>query len=116
MNPGESYAYGASAPTDESSSPLARAQAKLAQRLQIFLDKSVPKRAARWSAYACVALVYAIRAYFLRGYYIVPYGLGIYNLNLKIGFQSPRRRRRWTVAADEQRTRIQTVRAAIAGV
>ena len=90
MNPGESYAYGASAPTDESSSPLARAQAKLAQRLQIFLDKSVPKRAERWSAYACVALVYAIRAYFLRGYYIVTYGLGIYNLNLLIGFLSPR--------------------------
>jgi hypothetical protein len=90
MNPGESYAYGASAPTDESSSPLARAQTKLAQRLQIFLDKSVPKRAERWSAYACVALVYAIRAYFLRGYYIVTYGLGIYNLNLLIGFLSPR--------------------------
>ena len=32
-----------------------------------------------------------MRAYFLRGYYIVTYGLGIYNLNLTIGLLSPAR-------------------------
>merc|ERR1712216_1080432 len=32
-----------------------------------------------------------LRAYFVHGYYIVTYGLGIYNLNLMIGFLSPAR-------------------------
>ncbi|CAL56905.1 Retrieval of early ER protein Rer1 [Ostreococcus tauri] len=88
-NVGESYAYGAS--TDASSSPFAKAKAQLERRVQTILDRSVPFIAQRWSFYAFVAFVYAVRAYFLKGYYIVTYGLGIYNLNLLIGFLSPQR-------------------------
>ena len=36
-----------------------------------------------------VIAVYALRVYFLKGFYIVTYGLGIYNLNLLLGFLSP---------------------------
>ena len=36
-----------------------------------------------------MAFVYLIRISFLHGWYIVTYGLGIYNLNLIIGFLSP---------------------------
>ncbi|CAA6671259.1 unnamed protein product [Spirodela intermedia] len=37
-----------------------------------------------------VALVYVLRVYLLQGFYIVSYGLGIYLLNLLIGFLSPK--------------------------
>ena len=36
-----------------------------------------------------VALIYVIRVQLLAGFYIVTYGLGIYLLNLLIGFLSP---------------------------
>lgn len=36
-----------------------------------------------------LVLIYVIRVYFVEGFYIVSYGLGIYILNLLIGFLSP---------------------------
>ena len=36
-----------------------------------------------------LVLIYFLRVYFLDGFYIVTYGLGIYNLNLLIGFLTP---------------------------
>lgn len=36
-----------------------------------------------------VALVYVLRVYIVQGFYVVSYGLGIYILNLLIGFLSP---------------------------
>jgi hypothetical protein len=36
-----------------------------------------------------VLLLYTLRVWFLRGFYIVSYGLGIYNLNLLLGFLTP---------------------------
>merc|ERR1719192_1812076 len=33
--------------------------------------------------------IYGVRVYLLQGYYIVTYGLGIFILNLFIGFLSP---------------------------
>ncbi|EEC69780.1 hypothetical protein OsI_00052 [Oryza sativa Indica Group] len=36
-----------------------------------------------------VAAIYALRVYLVQGFYIVTYGLGIYLLNLLIGFLSP---------------------------
>jgi hypothetical protein len=76
-------------PSAEESSRAAQLQAQLERKFQTYLDKSVPHVSQRWSAFACVALVYLVRAYFLKGYYIVTYGLGIYNLNLLIGFMTP---------------------------
>merc|ERR1711977_111724 len=64
-------------------------QAKLGQRLQVLLDKSTPKPLERWLALGAVLLAYFIRVFLLQGFYIVTYGLGIYNLNLLIGFISP---------------------------
>ena len=34
-------------------------------------------------------LIYCIRVYLINGWYIITYGLGIYVLNLLIGFLSP---------------------------
>ena len=49
----------------------------------------MPHLQQRWAAWGGVALIYLIRISFLKGWYIVAYGLGIYNLNLIIGFLSP---------------------------
>ncbi|XAR57764.1 hypothetical protein NMG60_11026016 [Bertholletia excelsa] len=62
----------------------------LSQRYQYLLDKSTPHVLQRWIAFAFVAMIYIIRVYFLQGFYIVSYALGIYILNLLIGFLSPR--------------------------
>jgi len=63
--------------------------AKFSQRLQVLLDKSTPKPMERWLSLAMVLFIYFVRVWLLRGFYIVTYGLGIYNLNLLIGFLSP---------------------------
>lgn len=57
--------------------------------LQFYLDKSTPYIAYRWGFLAGMLLVYFLRVYFLEGFYIVTYGLGIFNLNLLLGFLSP---------------------------
>lgn len=66
-----------------------QARLKLGQQVQVLLDKATPKIGARWGALAALVLLYTIRVWWLRGFYIVTYGLGIYNLNLLIGFISP---------------------------
>lgn len=38
---------------------------------------------------ALTVLVYVARVWYLRGFYIITYGLGIYNLNLVLGFLTP---------------------------
>ena len=67
----------------------AQLQAQFNRKFQHYLDKSVPHIKERWGAFAVVVLIYLLRFSFLHGYYIVTYGLGIYNLNLVIGFLSP---------------------------
>ena len=59
------------------------------QRYQHLLDKSTPHVLNRWISFIVIAFIYAVRVYFLQGFYIVSYGLGIYILNLLIGFLSP---------------------------
>lgn len=61
----------------------------LQRRLQVILDKSTPHTLHRWLVYVAVLTVYAVRVYFLHGFYIVTYALGIYNLNLLLGFLTP---------------------------
>lgn len=65
-------------------------QAKMNQRIQIFKDKTTPHGKARWAAAAVLVLLYAIRIYFISGFYIITYALGIYLLHLFIGFLSPK--------------------------
>ena len=61
----------------------------LTRQFQYYLDKSVPQITARWIALGLLVLIYCVRVYFLQGFYIVTYGLGIFLLNLFIGFLSP---------------------------
>ena len=72
-----------------SSSPLAIALAKLNSRVQTLLDKSSPLIGPRWAALILVLVIYTLRVWLLRGFYIVSYGLGIFNLNLLLGFLTP---------------------------
>lgn len=59
------------------------------KRFQFYLDKSSPHAVYRWIGTAVLASLYALRCYYVQGFYIVSYGLGIYLLNLLIGFLSP---------------------------
>ncbi|OAY35509.1 protein RER1A [Manihot esculenta] len=61
----------------------------VSQRYQHLLDKTVPYILYRWIACLFVALIYALRVYLVQGFHIITYGLGIYMLNLLIGFLSP---------------------------
>jgi hypothetical protein len=70
-------------------SPFAKWRSEQSRKFQIFLDRSTPHTVPRWLVSLAVAFVYCLRVYFLQGFYIVTYGLGIYLLNLLIGFLSP---------------------------
>ena len=58
-------------------------------KYQKFLDDSIPYLPVRWASTFFVLTLYLIRVYSLGGWYIVTYALGIYLLNLLIGFLSP---------------------------
>lgn len=77
---------------DEPSQPSAVSKFfhSIQQRYQVVLDKTVPNTLSRWVFTFSLVLFYFIRVYFLQGWYIVTYALGIYILNLFIGFLSPR--------------------------
>jgi hypothetical protein len=59
------------------------------QQYQRVLDKTTPHVLWRWIGFSVVAFIYVLRVYFLQGFYVVSYALGIYILNLLIGFLSP---------------------------
>lgn len=61
----------------------------ISQRFQNLLDKSTPYLRYRWIAFLCIALTYVVRVCIVGGFYVVSYALGIYLLNLLIGFLSP---------------------------
>lgn len=54
-----------------------------------FLDMAVPWRSTRWIALVVSLILYLVRMYYLQGFYIVTYGLGIYLLNLALVFLTP---------------------------
>ncbi|KAI4295515.1 hypothetical protein L6164_035555 [Bauhinia variegata] len=56
---------------------------------QHYLDKTTPHTTYRWIGTLVLASIYAFRVFYVQGFYIVSYGLGIYLLNLVIGFLSP---------------------------
>lgn len=56
---------------------------------QYYLDKTTPHPVHRWIGTLALVLLYTLRVYYAQGFYIVTYGLGIYILNLLIGFLSP---------------------------
>jgi Rer1 family len=59
------------------------------RRIQHFLDKTVPHTPARWLGFLVTVLIYWLRVYTKGSHYIVTYGLGIYILNLFVGFITP---------------------------
>lgn len=77
--------------TEENLQPsfLSRLQQGLKRQFQTYLDAVVPHTALRWVALGLLMLGYCARVYYLQGFYIVTYGLGIFLLNLLIGFLSP---------------------------
>jgi len=68
---------------------LPRFYRSLSLQLQLLLDVSTPHTTIRWSVLLMLFIIYGIRVYLTQGFYIVTYGLGIYLLNLFIGFLTP---------------------------
>lgn len=61
----------------------------LEQRWQGVLDSLSPNTTVRWIVLVLSVIIYCVRVYYLQGFYIVTYGLGIFLLNLLIGFLTP---------------------------
>ncbi|XP_020088199.1 protein RER1B-like [Ananas comosus] len=80
---------GASSNGAAASVPLAKWRSDFSRTFQYYLDRSTPHTVERWIGTFVVAAIYVLRVYFVQGFYIVTYGLGIYLLNLLIGFLSP---------------------------
>jgi len=59
------------------------------RHFQIRLDATILYPQARWVSFCVFLVLYVWRVYLLQGFYIVSYGLGIYLLNLCLGFLSP---------------------------
>ncbi len=87
MQAGATTYAAAAAPAPAASGPSIFTQ--LRRQFQRLLDASVPFIFLRWFSLFSFILVYLLRVYLLQGYYIVTYGLGIFLLNLLIGFLSP---------------------------
>jgi hypothetical protein len=83
MDGGDSGGGGSAAAT------AAKWRSDASRAFQYYLDRSTPHATGRWLGTLAVAAIYALRVYMVQGFYIVSYGLGIYLLNLLIGFLSP---------------------------
>lgn len=59
------------------------------QKWQFLLDKTAPHALYRWIGFAIIMTLYCVRVYFINGFFIITYGLGIYLLNQFIGFLTP---------------------------
>lgn len=75
---------------DGDATPIAKWKSDFSRRFQYYLDRSTPHTVRRWLGTFAVAMIYVLRVYYLQGFYVISYGLGIYILNLLIGFLSPK--------------------------
>lgn len=57
---------------------------------QELLDRSVPYKKERWASFAGLIFIFLLRIFISRGWYIICYALGIYLLNLFLGFLTPK--------------------------
>ncbi|XP_054720373.1 protein RER1-like [Uloborus diversus] len=62
----------------------------LSQLHQHMLDTWTPFIFSRWTTTALVLIIYLIRVFYLKGWFIITYALGIYHLSLFIAFLSPK--------------------------
>ncbi|KDP38526.1 hypothetical protein JCGZ_04451 [Jatropha curcas] len=81
---------GAGGDTAPTMAPLAKWRNNFSMAFQYYLDRSTPHPMERWLGTLAAAAIYVLRVYYVQGFYIVSYGLGIYILNLLIGFLSPK--------------------------
>lgn len=81
-------AYGAKSFANESAPTYSPFQT-VTRRFKHLLDRATPHVYARWLGLAVFVLLYALRVVYIKGFYIITYGLGIYNLNLLLGFLTP---------------------------
>lgn len=58
-------------------------------KYQYYLDRLTPYTAARWVVAVLSIVAFLIRIYFVQGFYIVTYAVGIYYLNLFLLFLTP---------------------------
>ncbi|KAJ8763368.1 hypothetical protein K2173_002251 [Erythroxylum novogranatense] len=75
--------------SDSVASPVAQWGHDAWRMYQYYLDKTTPHTLYRWIGTLVVMAIYSMRVYYVQGFYIISYGLGIYILNLLIGFLSP---------------------------
>ncbi|KAJ0393406.1 hypothetical protein P43SY_000560 [Pythium insidiosum] len=68
---------------------IARVSASFKRKWQHLLDRSTIHVYARWVFAVFLLAIYLVRVLTLNAFHIVTYGLGIYLLNLFIGFLSP---------------------------
>ncbi|PAA57975.1 hypothetical protein BOX15_Mlig028513g1 [Macrostomum lignano] len=61
----------------------------ISMRYQAALDKCTPFTTGRWVGFCLLFLLFALRILLVQGFYIIAYALGIYLLNLLIGFLTP---------------------------
>ncbi|KAL3833309.1 hypothetical protein ACJIZ3_008045 [Penstemon smallii] len=80
----------AAAEADGSSAAVARWTFTIFQRFQHVLDKVTPYVLHRWIAFFCIAFLYVVRVYLVKGCYLVSYGLSFYIIHLLLGFLSPK--------------------------
>jgi hypothetical protein len=59
------------------------------RRYRQVLDKTVTYAAVRWVVLFSLLVLFCLRIWLLQGWFIVTYGLGIFLLNLFIGFITP---------------------------
>lgn len=81
---------GASGDVASPMSVLAKWRNDFSTAFQYHLDSSAPYPLHRWLGTLAAAAIYVLRVYYVQGFYVVSYGLGIYILNLLIGFLSPK--------------------------
>eukprot|EP01059_Diplonema_ambulator_P035707 TRINITY_DN8527_c0_g1_i1.p1 TRINITY_DN8527_c0_g1~~TRINITY_DN8527_c0_g1_i1.p1 ORF type:complete len:184 (+),score=48.52 TRINITY_DN8527_c0_g1_i1:85-636(+) len=70
-------------------SPHAPSQQNFQVVAQRFLDRSVPFVVTRYLVLVFLALQYCLRVYYIQGFYVVTYALGIYLLKLLVLFVQP---------------------------
>ncbi|KAJ6365164.1 hypothetical protein OIU76_030022 [Salix suchowensis] len=69
-------------------SPVARWEHDAWRMYRYYLDRATPHTVCRWIGTLVMVAVYCSRLYYVRGFYIIAYGLGVYVVNLLSGFLS----------------------------
>jgi len=64
-------------------------QAQFKRVVQYWMDKSTIHVVPRWCIFGLLLILFFLRIYYVQGYFIVAYGLGIFLLNNFIAFLSP---------------------------